>query len=29
MDFSKVDAYKEEIQNEIERIAVTVIEKKK
>jgi hypothetical protein len=29
MDFSKVDAYKEEIQNEFERIAATVMEKKK
>lgn len=27
MDFSIVDAYKEEIQKEFERIAATVIEK--
>ncbi len=29
MDFSKVDAYKEEIQKELERIAVSVTEKNK
>ncbi|MCU5171278.1 hypothetical protein OCD82_26820, partial [Bacillus paranthracis] len=29
MDFSKVDAYKEEIQKEFERIAVSVTEKNK
>ncbi|NVL78543.1 hypothetical protein HWN78_26575, partial [Escherichia coli] len=29
MDFSKVDAYKEEIQKEFERIAISVTEKNK
>ena len=29
MDFSKVDVYKEEIQKEFERIAVSVTEKNK